>query len=387
MFKLCIITTQDSSIKNWFEPIFNIYKNDKFKVTFVTKFSQSYFDYLKKTYPEFCFINCPFPRGTNIRSTIKSIKFLKILFKKEKFDLVEYHTPNASFCASIAAKKTKIKNRLYGQWGLRFVSFGGIKRFFFKLIEKITCSKSTIVHAQSNKNMEININQKICNKNKISVLGIGGTIGVDFHIFDYSKRAEFRHEIRSKYNIASDEFVYGFIGRIHRDKGVDNLVEAFKEIKGSKLVVVGDQDKNYPILPKNMKYLRDSENIILINRVEREDVAKFLASFDLFVYPTYREGFGHILQEAMTMGTPVLTSDVPGPSEVVENNVSGLLIDPKNKNEIVSKMLYLKNNKKLLDSFSLNGRERAVKYFETSVMVSYIKEDYEKIFGVKIYGC
>lgn len=381
MKKICILVTQDSSIKNWFEPVFYIYDNSTYDVTFVTKFSPNYLQELKQKYPHFKFLNCNFPRGTSFIKTIKCISFLKKLFRKEKYDLVEYHTPNASFCASIASKKAKIKNRLYGQWGIRYVSFNGIKRLFFKMIEKHTCSCSTIVNAQSYKNLDFNVNNRVCKRNKISVLGIGGTIGVDFNQFNIDNKAEWRKEIRSKLDISDNQFVYGFIGRIHKDKGVNELIQAFAKLKNKVLIVVGDFDKNYPIDHSNEEMLLNSPNIFYINRVDRSEVAKFLSSFDVFVYPTYREGFGHVIQESLTMGIPTITSDVPGPSEVVENGISGFLVPAKHTEALADAMNLLSSNEELRLKMSKNGRLRAEKYFEKNIMVSYIINNYKEILG------
>lgn len=385
MKKICILTTQDSSIKNWFEPIFDIYPPDKIEVTFITKFSNDYYSYLSNKYPEFKFINVPFPRGISFLKTIKCIAKLKKVFKKEKFDLIEYHTPNASLCASLAGRFSHIKKRIYGQWGIRFVSTKGLKRFILKKLERITCSFSTHVHAQSPKNLEYNVNNRLCKKNKISVVGIGGTIGVDFKEFDIKRKSEWRNEVRKLLNINQSDFVYGFIGRVHSDKGVNELIEAFVKNKKGKLLIIGDIDKNFPIKKENFVQLFNNEKIIYIDRVPRSDVAKYLSAIDLFVYPTYREGFGHILQEAMTMGVPVITTDVPGPSEVIENRISGLLVNAMDVTSLSNKMNFLYQNKVTLSNFAKNARKRAELHFEKSIMVSFIKIDYENLLGEKIY--
>ncbi len=382
MKRICIITTMWTSINNWFRPIFEEYKKLGIDVTIVCNMSQEYEAELNEQYPYIHTKAIPFPRGISVKGSFDSIMALKKFFKEQKFDYVQYHTPNASFYASVAAKMSKIPLRVYGQWGIRYVTFSGLRRFMFKTIEKITCMASTHVRAQSPKNRLFNISEGVCKEDKITVIGIGGTIGVDFSEFDISKYEEYRSEIRSRHSLNRDEFVFGYIGRIHRDKGLNELVEAFKKIDNAKLLLVGDLDNNYPPRQENLDFIDTNDSVIVTGRVSHDDVPKYLCAMDVLVHPTYREGFGHILQEAMVMGVPVITTDVPGPSEVVEDDISGKLIPVMNSLELSREMNSLMNDKERQEKYSKNGRIRAEKYFEKSVMVGHIIEDYKVMLNL-----
>lgn len=382
MKKICIVTTMWTSINNWFRPIFNYYKDLDVDVTVICNMSDEYEKELNGLYPYIHTKSIPFPRGISVGGSIKSINALVKFFKEQKFDYVQYHTPNAAFYASIASKRAKVPFRVYGQWGIRYVSFEGIKRRIFKFVEKITCINSTHVRAQSPKNRLFNISEGLCKEDKITVLGIGGTIGVDFKEFDVSRKDEYRKEIRERHNLSEDEFVFGYIGRIHRDKGLNELVEAFKNIKSAKLLLVGDLDNNYLPREENLSFIESTSSIIVTGRVPHTDVPKYLCGMDILVHPTYREGFGHILQEALVMETPVITTDVPGPSEVVEDGVSGKLVPVKNSEELSKEMISLMNDSERRKLYSKNGRVRAEKYFEQSIMVSHIMDDYKKMLNL-----
>ena len=382
MKRICIVTTMWTSINNWFRPIFEEYKKLGVDVTVVCNMSEEYEKELNAQYPYIHTKSFPFPRGISVSGSLKSIKDLTRYFKDEKFDYVQYHTPNAAFYASLASKKAKIPLRVYGQWGIRYVTFSGIKRAIFKFIEKRTCAASTHVRAQSPKNMQFNISEGVCRKNKISVIGIGGTIGVDFNEFDISKYAGYRNAVRARHMIKDEEFVFGYIGRIHRDKGINELIEAFKNIKNAKLLLVGDLDKNYSPSEENLAFIENNESVIVTGRVLHEDVPKYLCAMDILVHPTYREGFGHILQEAMTMGVPVITTDVPGPSEVVEDDISGKLVPVQNSVELSKAMQSLMLDSDRRRMYSENGRIRAEKYFEQSVMVGHIIADYKQMLNL-----
>lgn len=100
--------------------------------------------------------------------------------------------------------------------------------------------------------------------------------------------------------------------------------------------------------------------------------------FDVLTHPTYREGFGKVLQEAMGMELPIITTNVPGPSEVVEDGVSGILVEAKNSTDLSAAMKLLYGNNELRKSIARNGRKRAEKYFNRPIMLNNILEDLGK---------
>ena len=156
-------------------------------------------------------------RGVDLRGPIVTLK-LRRIFERGGFDLVSYSSPNASFYASIAAKRAKIPIRMYCQWGIRYVGLDGFKRRVFKLMERRICKNSTNVRAVSKKNLAFDVSEKLCSAAKAEVVGNGGTVGVDTELFDISKKPAFREKTRKKYNIPADAFVFGFCGRFSRDK-------------------------------------------------------------------------------------------------------------------------------------------------------------------------
>lgn len=320
-------------------------------------------------------------RGVNLKD-IKNIFTLKKIFKEKEFDIIVYSTPNASFFASLAGKLQKIPVRLYNQWGIRYVTFSGVKRFIFKTLEKITCFFSTHVRSVSFKNMQFAIDEGLCSKDKISVIGIGGTIGVDLNEYDISSKDKFRACVRKKYDIKDDDFVFGFVGRLNVDKGINELIEAFKEIDDAKLMLVGMIDDNYGPNKQNLDFAQNNPNIIITGNVPSNEVQKYISCFDILVHPTYREGFGKVLQESMAMGTPIITTDVPGPSEVIENDISGILVPVKDSVALRNEMLSLMKDFQRRSLYAKSGRERVEKYFERSIMLQNILDEYNKILNI-----
>lgn len=331
-------------------------------------------------------IEVPLQRGVDLPSLIKSTNTLKKVFKEGKFDVIQYATPNASFCCTLTPGFKKIPVRVYGQWGLRYVGFTGIKRMVFKAIEKFTCKRCTNIYSVSYKNMELAISEKLCKKEKISVIGKGGTIGVDFNVYNINRREEYRKAIRAKYAVEDDTFVFGYVGRLNRDKGVGELLSAFRALlnthKNVRLFMVGMEDKTNSPDEDIMNWARQCPQVIISGGVEHKEVAHYMSAIDLLVHPTYREGFSMVLQEAMAMRLPVITTDVPGPSEVVEDGVTGVLVPSHSDKALLDKMIELMENNILRETYAENGRERVEKYFARPIMLENIYEYYRKLLGI-----
>ncbi len=378
--KICALTTVQKTM-DWFvvDSMRNLSKNG-YEVTLVCNMSQEFAqqnsDFAK------C-VNLEMSRGISLKNSITSIAALIKLFKKEKFDIIYYVTPNVSLYASIAGILTGIKLRVYSQCGLRYVSFTGIKRFIFKSLEKITCMLSTCIRAQSPMNMEFAVNEGLCKRKKISVVGIGGTIGVDLTLCDAFDKAEKREEIRKQYEIPQDAFVFGYVGRINTDKGIYELISAFETIKteNTYLMLIGMMDSMDEKTEELVEKSKDNPKIIFTGDILKDKVYEYMSAFDVMVHPTYREGFGKVLQEAMGMSVPIITTNVPGPCEVVEMGASGVLVEACNTEDLAEKMLYVYNDPELRQNLSEIGRKRAETYFDRPIMLKNILGDMNKIVG------
>lgn len=380
--KLCALTTISKTM-DWFivDSMRNLDKNG-YDITLVCNMDEEFIE-KNKDYAR-C-VPLAMSRGASVTDLFKSILWLRKFFRKEKFDVVYFTSPNASMYASIAGFLAGVKTRVYSQCGLRYVSFGGIKRVIFKLVEKLTCVFSTHVRAQSPMNMQFAIDEGLCKKEKISVIGIGGTTGVDLkecRSFDHN---QVKKDLRDKYGIPQDAFVFGYVGRINADKGINELITAFTKLCGEKedayLALVGMIDDTNPITAENMKIAEENSRIVMTGNVPKEEVYPHMAMFDVLTHPTYREGFGKVLQEAMGVNIPIITTDVPGPSEVIENNVSGILCEVRNPDDLCQKMLLLYENPEMRESFRNEGKKRAEKYFDRPIMLNNILLDMNKIMN------
>ena len=251
--KIGFITTVPGTIKAFMVP--QVEAIHKKHPDWEIKFISSYAENIEEWKPEFVeFLPVTMSRGIAF-GAIKSILALKKLFKKEKFDMIVYATPNAALYSSIAGKMAGMKKRLYCQWGIRYVGFSGIKRKIFKFIEKLTCKKSTHINAVSIKNRQFCIDEKLYKAEKAVVVGNGGTVGVDLSLYDMEKYDSYRTEKREQFGI-KDEFVFGFVGRLGRDKGAFELFSAFKNIcdanNNVKLLCIGSTELKENDIPAEL---------------------------------------------------------------------------------------------------------------------------------------
>lgn len=375
MKKICIITTLSSSIDNWIKPFLNEYHNNNIDVTIVCNMTKEYENSLKEEFP---FVNThaiPFPRGINLKGSIQSIFSLIKFFKKEKFDMVQYSTPNASFYAAIASKKAKIPVRLYCQWGMVFVTQKGLKRKIFERIERIICKNSTFIQPDSIGNLEFCRKNKFYDKSKSCLVWNGSAKGIDLKQYDISKKDKYANEIKLEYGIQGKN-VIGFVGRLGAEKGCNELFKAFQTIHerypNTKLLFVGPIEKENTIEPNLLKYFYECEDIIKTGRVK--NVEKYISAMDIFILPSYREGFGMSVVEAQAMEVPVITTEYPGPSSAMKKGETGLEIPIRDVDAIINAVVYLIENKDAAVEFGKQGRIWVENTFEqTKFKVEYIK--------------
>ena len=198
MKKICFITTVSGTLKAF---VLNtakyIHENTDWDITFICNYDKQFEEKL----PDYIhYIPVKMERGINLGG-IKAIAELKRIFKKERFDLIQYSTPNASLYASVAGKLANVPVRLYCQWGMAFVGFSGIKRRIFKLMEKCICKLSTWIEPDSKSNLKFSHEQGLYPEDKGSVVWNGSACGVNLRKFDISQKSDYRKAIRSQYKI------------------------------------------------------------------------------------------------------------------------------------------------------------------------------------------
>lgn len=297
---------------------------------------------------------------------------LYIIFKREKPFIVHTHTPKAGTLGMIAAKLAGVPHRIHTVAGLPLLETTGIKRKLLDFIEKITYSCSTIVLPNSYALRDIIVQQDYCSINKLLVIANGSSNGIDTEHYSTTKVTdESIIKLRSKFNISKDDVVYIFIGRIVRDKGINELVEAFQSISetytNAKLIVVGYKETLLdPISPSTELIMQNNRNIIETGNIE--DIRPYVAVSNILVLPSYREGFPNVVLQASCMGLPCIVSDINGCNEIITNDFNGLIVPAKNSAKLKEAMLELYHNPNTTNDLAKNSRSNIIKKYNRTLV-------------------
>ena len=312
------------------------------------------------------------------------VSFLKLItyFLYNKPLIIHCNTPKASLLGLMAGFITRVPIRIYYIHGFRYEGAFGLKRKILMFMEKVSCLCATNIIAVSN-GVKKTANKEITNKN-ISVIHNGSANGMlinEFKVSNYNFL-----EIRNELNIKQEDFVYGYVGRIVGDKGINELVESFdalnKTIKNIKLLLVGGYEENLDPLKKITKeIIKNNPNIIETGF--QKDVKKYLSVMDIFVSPSYREGFGLSLLEANLMGVPVIASNITGYKEIVVEGENGFLIPSKNKEALLDKMKEIYDNQSKLSYIKTTCTDHVIQKYNHEDVLKHALAYYNKLIENK----
>ncbi len=353
-----------------------LYETGLFDITFVCDEDDAF----RKKVPSYMHYHpIKMERGISL-SGISAYLEMKRFFQKNQFDLVQYSTPNAAFYASMAAKHAKIPNRLYCQWGIAYVGFHGLKRTIFKQVERYICKSSTLIEPDSYGNLAFSKQEGLYGNVESRVVGFGSASGVDLDIFNLQRKKELRDLTRKEIGVEHC-LVFGFVGRLDQDKGINELLQAFNacKIAHKKLIIVGPHDKKESLNQDLYEASLKDERILYTGTVTNVDY--YLSAMDVFVLPSYREGFGSVVIEAEAMGLPVIATNIPGPNESVTEEC-GILVEKKNVEQLIGAMERLQDET-LRHAYGLAGYENVKKKYDARFVKEAIKEDRLKILETK----
>lgn len=378
MKKLCFITTISGTLKSFvLESAKYIHEHGDYDITFICDKDD---DFSASLPPYIHYIPISMKRGISVGG-IKACAEMYKIFRENKFDLIQYSTPNASLYASLSGWLAGVPVRLYCQWGLAFVGFSGLKRTIFKLIEKVVCKLSTWIEPDSRGNLEFCHEQEIYPQKKGSVVHKGSASGVSLDKFDLSRKNDFRAEIRKKFNIPENAFVYGFVGRITGDKGINELLSATRNLFDSHndmyVLLIGGMEKEDSVDTKLFEWSKTQERVIYCGSTN--EVQKYMAAMDCYVMPSYREGFGLTVLEAGAMELPVICTNIPGPTDAIHHEVNGLIVEKKDSKAIEDAVLRIYSDRELAKRLGAVGYENVKENYEQKSLFKYILEDRERL--------
>lgn len=374
--KICFCTTIGGTIKSFLVDLSNyLVEHDNYDVTWISGEDESLFKY---TNEHIHYIPLKMKRGIAMDGP-EVIWQMFCIFKREKFDIVQYSTRNAGTYASIAAWMAGIKIRLYCQWGMMFIALKGLKRALLKLDEKLVVSLSTVVESESFSMYETAIKHGIYKPEKASVVWNGSACGVNLDKYILSNKPSWRKEIRIKYGISEEARVFGYCGRITRDKGLNELFAAFKHViedtnrkKDAYLLIIGNNDNAESINTELFAWAKSSPYVKFTGYTD--NVPKYYSALDVFISLSYREGFGLVVIEAAAMGVPGIVSDALGQRDTIEHGKTGYSVRTYHTEDVVKAMNFFIEHPEKAIEMGVNARKVVEEKYEQTELFRRLAE-------------
>ena len=307
-------------------------------------------------------IAVPMRREISIAADCRSLVTLYKLFRRERPHIVHSNTPKASLLSMVAAWAARVPHRIYLVTGLRFETTHGILRFILKTMERITCLCATKVIPEGD-GVKDTLRRENITRKPLQKIHHGNINGIDLEHYARTPEVVQRAtEIRD----GSEDFTFIFIGRMVRDKGINELVAAFdrlnREIPATKLLLVGKfEDELDPVLPETKQMIENNPKIEFAGY--QNDVRPFLVASDVAVLPSYREGFPNVVIQAGAMGLAQIVTDINGCNEVVVDGRNGLIIPKQNEEALYEAMRRLATDRELTAQMAASAREMVATRF------------------------
>lgn len=321
----------------------------------------------------------PIVRTINIINDLKALLGLCKLFKNEKFDCTHSVTPKAGLLTAIAAWLTRIKHRVHIYTGQVWATRRGFMRYILKAMDRAIAILNTKLLVDGESQRQFLISEKILREDNSQVLANGSICGVHMERFIISE--EIRRNEREKFGFAVDDVVFIFMGRLNHDKGIGELYEAFNnlvdECPKTKLLLYGADEEGYEEKYHLFNNLKRNVNFFYPGSTPNPFDA--LQAGDVFVLPTWREGFGSSVIEAQALELPVITSDAYGVLDASVPEETGLRCKVGDATSLYECMKRYYHNPELRRKHGRAGRTRVKQLFDNKVVTSAWIEFYKQL--------
>lgn len=329
--------------------------------------------------------------------------------KKEKPTIVHSITPKAGLLTMLAGKMAGVPIRMHTFTGLIFPTRTGVMQKLLIKMDQLLCWAATNIYPEGNGVKKDLINYKITSK-PLKILANGNVNGIDLEYFSKKNISiDQQNQLKQDLQIAENDFVFVFVGRLVGDKGINELVQAFQILetrnqesaslvsnlealvpspqslvssKVPKLLLVGPLESDLdPLKEETLKEITANPNIISVGF--QKDVRPFFAISDALVFPSYREGFPNVVMQAGAMELPAIVTDINGCNEIIEDGKNGLIIPPKNVDALRAAMEKIVMDQTLYSQLKQHARSMITSRYEQQVVWDAILEEYNHLLKEK----
>lgn len=321
-------------------------------------------------------IAVPMERHISIFKDISSLLNMIKVFRRERPDIVHSMTPKAGLISMLAARITGVPVRMHTYTGLVFPTETGMKQKILIWMDRLLCACATYINPEGKGVMNDLIKFGITKK-PLHIIANGNVRGINLDVYsrneDVMKKAE---TLRG-----DSRFTFCFVGRLVGDKGLNELVAAFEQlkkdgVKNIRLLMVGPKEEQLdPLKAETVDMMNGDDDIILCGM--QTDVRAYYAASDAFVFPSYREGFPNTVLEAGAMGLPAIVTDINGCNEIITNDVNGVIIPSHSEKALYDAMKYFVENNGKIKEMGVNARRVIETKFEQKMIWAELLKVYK----------
>ena len=322
-------------------------------------------------------IAIPMERRISLIKDFISLIRLIVLFAKERPDMVHSITPKAGLLSMLAAWITRVPVRMHTFTGLVFPTATGKMQKLLIAMDRLTCFCATHINPEGEGVKRDLVNYNITSK-PLHIIANGNVNGIDLEYFDKTpevveKACSYKKE---------GTFTFCFVGRMVRDKGINELVHSFLRLyqkdERVRLLLVGPFEKELdPVLPEVEEHILHHPGICYMGY--QNDVRPFLVASDALVFPSYREGFPNVVIQAGAMGLPAIVTDINGCNEIVLPDLNGVIIPSKDEQALYESMIYFASHPVEVERMAANARPLIASRYEQRIVWNALLDEYKSI--------
>ena len=322
-------------------------------------------------------IAIPMERRISLIKDFISLIRLIVLFAKERPDMVHSITPKAGLLSMLAAWITRVPVRMHTFTGLVFPTATGKMQKLLIAMDRLTCFCATHINPEGEGVKRDLVNYNITSK-PLHIIANGNVNGIDLEYFDKTpevveKACSYKKE---------GTFTFCFVGRMVRDKGINELVHSFLRLyqkdERVRLLLVGPFEKELdPVLPEVEEHILHHPGICYMGY--QNDVRPFLVASDALVFPSYREGFPNVVIQAGAMGLPAIVTDINGCNEIVLPDLNGVIIPSKDEQALYESMKYFASHPVEVERMAANARPLLASRYEQRIVWNALLDEYKSI--------
>lgn len=323
----------------------------------------------------------PMERHISLAKDLMALVRLIFVFRKEKPTMVHSMTPKAGLLCMVAGWLTRVPVRVHTFTGLVFPTSTGLKRRILMATDRLTCACATHVIPEG-EGVKNDLQNNGITKKPLRVLGFGNVMGVDM------KKCTRRKEVLNIANTIGNgsSFTFLYVGRIVKDKGINELMSAFErlysETTNVRLWLVGSfEDSLDPISEKAKDTIYNNPEVEYVGPKYGDELLAYYAAADCFVFPSYREGFPNTVLEAGAMELPCIVTDINGSREIIKQGENGVVIPPKDTSALYHAMKNMIANHTAREYMASKARKMVEDRFEQGFVRKCLYDFYDEILA------